>query len=126
MYAVGTDHPLKQPCVRILEMIAKRRMQAVTDAEVLQELLHRYTAIGQRKRAVEVCNLFIKVVPDIFPVTSIIMEKALELHLKLPQLQARDSLHAAIILDHDIPYIVSADRHFDHVEDFDRLDPSSF
>ncbi|MBI2486435.1 MAG: type II toxin-antitoxin system VapC family toxin [Deltaproteobacteria bacterium] len=126
MYAVGVEHPLKAPCVDILEAIAQGRLMAVTDVEVLQELLHRYTALGQRERAVEVCRLFLKVVPDVLPVTRKSFEQAMELHLRFPHLQARDSLHAAVMLEHKISHIISADRHFDGFPGIIRLDPSQF
>jgi predicted nucleic acid-binding protein len=85
MYAAGVEHPLKAPCGAILEAIAQGKLTAVTDAEVLQELLHRYTALGHRERAVDVCHLFLKVVPEVFPVTRETIERALELHLQFPQ-----------------------------------------
>ena len=44
IYAAGREHPLKAPCVRVLELAAERPYDFVTDAEVLQELLHRYLA----------------------------------------------------------------------------------
>lgn len=126
MYAAGAEHPLKALCVAILEAIARGELTAVTDAEVLQELLHRYTALGQRERAVEVCRLFLQIVPDVLPVTREAVEQALELHLRFPQLQARDSLHAAVMLTHRITRIISADRHFDGMPELTRLDPSAF
>lgn len=126
MYAAGTEHPLKAPCMAILEAIARGELTAVTDAEVLQELLHRYTALGQRERAVEVCRLLLQVVPDVLPVTREAFERALELHLQFPHLQARDSLHAAVMLQHNITRIISADRHFDGLTGLHRLDPSAF
>ena len=52
MYAVGAEHPLKAPCVHLLEAVAKREMRAVIDVEVLQEILHRYTSLGRREEAV--------------------------------------------------------------------------
>lgn len=126
MYAAGTEHPLKASCVAILEAIAQGELAAVTDAEVVQELLHRYTALGQRERAVEVCRLFLKVVPHVLPVTREALEEALDLHLQFPQLQARDSLHAAVMRWHKIAKIISADRHFDGLPHLQRLDPSTF
>ncbi|MDR7464863.1 MAG: type II toxin-antitoxin system VapC family toxin [Armatimonadota bacterium] len=126
MYAAGGEHPLKAPCVAILEAVARREMTAVTDAEVLQEMLHRYTAPQQRQRAAEVCRLFLKVVPDVLPVTREAIERALDLHLRIPHLQARDSLHAAVMLGHGVTRIISADRHFDGVPDLSRIDPAEF
>ena len=126
MYAVGVEHPLKGPCVAILEAIARGQLQAVTDAEVLQELLHRYTALGERTRAVEVCRLFLQVVPEVLPITGEVIEEALELHLQYPQLPARDSLHWAVMRCHDLRHLISADRHFDGLPDLERLDPAAW
>jgi hypothetical protein len=69
MYAVGSEHPLKEPCVAILAEIARGDLIAATDAEVVQEILHPYSALGQRGRVVEVARLFLTVVPDVLPVT---------------------------------------------------------
>lgn len=123
MYAAGADHPMKAPCVAILEAAARGKLDAVTDAEVLQEILHRYTALNQRIRALEICRLFMEVVPTIFPITSGIFASALELHRKISALQTRDSVHTAVMLSQNIKRIISADRHFDAVPGIVRIDP---
>ena len=48
MYLVGADHPHKAEATRLLERAASNRERLVTDAEVLQEILHRYVAIARR------------------------------------------------------------------------------
>lgn len=126
MYAAGAEHALKAPCVAILESIAKGELKAVTDAEVVQEILHRYTALGRRNHAVEVCRLFLQFVPNVLPITRQIIERALEFHLQFSQLQARDSLHVAAMVEYKIARIISADRHFDGVPGIFRLDPTQF
>ena len=47
IYASGRKHPNKEPCARVLTMAAEHPWSFVTDAEVLQELLHRYLASGR-------------------------------------------------------------------------------
>jgi len=126
MYAVGTEHPLKSPCLAILDAIARGRLNAVTDAEVFQEILHRYTALGQRARAVEVCELFAQVVTEVWPVTMPVMQRAFALHERYPTIQARDAVHAAAMVEHGLTHIVSADRHFDEIEALIRIDPADF
>jgi len=126
MYAVGAEHPLKKPCVAILEAVATGVLTAVTDIEVLQEILHRYTALGQRTRAAEVARLFLQVVPEALPITKDTFLLAIELHLSYTALQARDALHAAVMQQHSIGRIISADRHFDSLPGITRLDPSSW
>jgi hypothetical protein len=123
MYAAGGDHPMKTPCVAILEAAARGKLDVVTDAQVLQEILHRYTALNQRIRALEICRLFMEVVPAIYPITSAIVVSALEIHRKIPALQARDSVHTAVMLGQNIHRLISADWHFDPVPGIVRIDP---
>jgi predicted nucleic acid-binding protein len=115
MYAVGAQHPLKAPCLAILDSVATGKLTAVTDVEVLQEILHRYTALGQRLRAVEVAELFLQIEDFLL---------ATQLHSQYVALQARDSLHLAIMQRQGIFHIISADRHFDGIPGLIRLDPA--
>ena len=48
MYLIGAPHPHKADAQRLLEKLVSERQRLVTDAEVLQEILHRYVAIGRR------------------------------------------------------------------------------
>ena len=48
MYLVGAPHPHKADAQRLLEKLITDRQRLVTDAEVLQEILHRYVAIDRR------------------------------------------------------------------------------
>jgi predicted nucleic acid-binding protein len=48
MYLVGTPHPHKIDAQRLIERAIAEGERLVTDAEVLQEILHRYVAIGRR------------------------------------------------------------------------------
>jgi uncharacterized protein len=45
MYAAGAEYPHKAPSVSLLRSIALGELEAAVDAEVLQEILHRYRAI---------------------------------------------------------------------------------
>jgi hypothetical protein len=48
MYLVGAAHPHKADAQQLLEASVSARERLVTDAEVLQEILHRYAAINRR------------------------------------------------------------------------------
>lgn len=124
MYAVGTAHPLKQPCVDFLEAVARGQIIALTDAEVLQEILHRYSALNQRQRAIEVVRLFLKIVPTVLPITLADVERALDVHQRYERLQARGSLHLAVMVNNGVQRILSADQHFDAVNEVQRFDPT--
>lgn len=45
MYLVGAEHPNKESARRVLERLVAGRTRLVTDADVIQEILRRYTAI---------------------------------------------------------------------------------
>ena len=123
MYAVGAEHPLKEPCLGILRAIASGELAAATDVEVCQEIVHRYTALGERDQALRVAHLFIQLVPEVLPITKGDLLLSLEIHQRYPSLQARDSLHTAVMRNNGIQLIISADRHFDEVEGIERIDP---
>jgi len=48
MYLIGADHPHKTEAQVLLERLIAAGQRLVTDAEVLHEILHRYTAIDKR------------------------------------------------------------------------------
>ena len=123
MYAVGAPHPLKQPCLRVLEASGRGEIAALTDSEVLQEILHRYTAFGQRGLALEVLGLFVRAVPDVLAVTRADVEAAAALLVEREALRVRDAVHVAVMARHGIGRIVTADRHFDGLPGVTRLDP---
>ena len=45
MYLVGATHPNRDRAVAILAQLVRDGEQLITDVEVYQEILHRYTAI---------------------------------------------------------------------------------
>jgi uncharacterized protein len=54
MYLVGAAHSHKADAQRLLEAAIAAGRRLVTSAEVLQEILHRCTAIGRRE-AIQPC-----------------------------------------------------------------------
>jgi predicted nucleic acid-binding protein len=46
-YLVGAEHPHKADAQRVLDDLVVREERLATDAEVLQEILHRYSAISR-------------------------------------------------------------------------------
>ena len=47
IYASGGQHPFKEPCTRIMQMVVEGPDSFVTTSEVLQEILHHYRARRQ-------------------------------------------------------------------------------
>jgi hypothetical protein len=123
MYAAGVEHPLKSPSLRVLEAAACGRIVAVTDAEVLQEIMHRYALLNSRDKGADVVELFVQILQDVLPVTREDMAQALVLYREHSNVQTRDAVHAAVMANHGITAIVTADRHFDLFPGLRRIDP---
>ncbi len=125
MYADGSSHPLKEPCVRALEMIADGSLPTVTSVEVLQEILHRYFSLGRRAEGVVLARRVARLL-SIVPVTLSDVLDAADLAARHQQLAARDLVHLAVMRNHGLDTILSADAHFDAVPGITRLAPESF
>ena len=126
IYAAGREHPLKAPCAQILVLAAEHPGLFITSAEVLQELLHRYLALGIWKQGREVFGRFADImVGHISSIEPADVIRAAELADGTQGLSGRDLLHAAVMQRHEVSQIVSADADFDRVADIQRLAPSS-
>ncbi len=124
MYAAGADHPNKAPASRFLDRVALDEVEAAIDAETLQEILHRYRAIGRWDDGRQVFDLARVLVPSVLPITARLLDLARELLDRYPGLMARDALHAAAALEHTGGAICSFDGDFDGVEGLHRIEPS--
>jgi predicted nucleic acid-binding protein len=121
MYLVGAEHPHKVDARRLLERAVAENHRLVTDAEVLQEILHRYVAINRRD-AIQPCfNVVLEIVDEVLPVTLETLSEACGIVIGHPDLTARDAIHLAVMREHGIEQILSFDRHFDGLPGVTRL-----
>ncbi|MEE8138742.1 MAG: type II toxin-antitoxin system VapC family toxin [Thermoanaerobaculia bacterium] len=121
MYLVGSSHPHKTDAQRLLERSIAGRERLVTDAEVLQEILHRYVAIDRRDAIQPAFDAVLGVVDEIFPIELRDTDRAKEIVLSSRRVSARDALHLAIMERHGIPRILSFDSGFDDFPGSERL-----
>lgn len=126
MYAAGGEHPLREPCRRIVEAIGSKRVDAATSTEVIQEILHRGIAIRRVDASVDLANRTMDLFAPVLPITHALMRRVPDLVRRYPGLDARDLIHVATCIHEGIPAIVSADRGFDQVAEVRRIDPSEF
>ena len=126
MYAVGREHPYRRPCQEVLRQIAEGEVQAVVDCEVHQEILHRYLSLRLPEKAHQISLRLEVLIPHTLPIMLEDIVRARQLVGRYPDLPARDLLHVAVMLNHGITRILSADAHFDRVEEVERIDPLSF
>ena len=113
MYLVGATHPHKADARRWLEELVSRQERLVTDAEVLQEILHRYVAIERRDAIQPAFDALLGIVDEVFPVERATAERAKGIVLGRNGLSARDAIHLAVMQIHGVTRILSFDRGFD-------------
>jgi len=126
IYAAGRPHRLKEPSAQVLMLVAERPEAFLTDAEVLQELLHRYLALRLWPAGGgDVFRRFAELMRErVEPVHAVDVERAALLADTYPDLGARDLLHAAVMSRLGVRGIVSADAGFDRLPEVERLDPT--
>jgi len=121
MYLVGAPHPRKADAQRLLERSLLAGERLVTDAEVLQEVLHRYVAIRRRDAIQPAYDALLGVVDAVFPIQLEDAERAREIVLGFPALSARDAIHLAVMERMSVKTILSFDRGFDGFPGVERL-----
>lgn len=126
MYAAGANHPHKRPSSSFLEKVASGEFEATIDAEILQEILHRYRAIRRWNEGRKVYDLTRQVFPIVIPITADALDLARAILDEHKNLMARDALHASVIQLHDIDSLCSYDQDFDAIPNISRKEPSDF
>lgn len=121
MYLIGAAHPHKVDAQRVLERLVSDRERLVTDAEVLQEILHRYAAIDRRDAIQPAYDLLLAVVDEVLPIDRASTERAKDIVMGRRRLSARDALHIAVMEQHGIGRILSFDSGFDGLPGITRL-----
>ena len=121
MYLIGAPHPHKSDAQRLLEKLVSDRQRLVTDAEVLQEILHRYVAIDRRDAIQPAFDALLGVVDQVLAVDRAVAERAKEIVLGRRQISARHAVHLAVMEQHGIEQILTFDSGFDGFPGITRL-----
>lgn len=121
MYLVGQPHPHKADAQHLIESAIADGERLVTDAEVLQEILHRYVAIDRRDAIQPAFDAILGIVEEVFPIHEVDVERAKLIVLGKRNLSARDAVHLAVMHRQDVARIMSLDTGFDGVPGITRL-----
>jgi uncharacterized protein len=121
MYVAGRDHALRDPARRFLARAQAGEVDICTSTEVLQEILYRYSALKRLDLAASVYDLFVQLCPTVLPVTLADTDRAKSLLVGAPGTSARDAVHAAVMLNHDVVEIATFDEAFDRIDGVSRL-----
>lgn len=123
-YAVGVEHPLREPCRQLLTAHAEGVVEAATTIEVIQEFAHVRARRRSREDAVTLARRYMAAL-------ALVVTQAEDLTLGLtlyecyPALGAFDAILAAVALNGNAEALVSADRAFGTVPHLPWIDPAT-
>jgi predicted nucleic acid-binding protein len=123
IYARGLPHPYRDACRGLLAEVEAGREEANLDTEVLQEIVHVYWYRRRLQRGLDYLDRLLTLFPTPFSVTLETITTARSILADHRHLQPRDAIHAAVVLNHGLEAIISADRAFDVIAEIKRLDP---
>jgi predicted nucleic acid-binding protein len=121
MYLIGAAHPHKAEAQVILERLIAAGERLVTDAEVLQEILHRYTAIGKREAIGPAFQVTLGIVDEVISIEKAEVVRGGEIAQSRAVMSARDGVHIAVMERHGIRTILSFDGDFDRWPGLQRI-----
>lgn len=124
VYAVGAEHPYREPCRAVLGFAREGRFEPEASVELVHELAYVRARKAPDRVAAAKAASAVKKICLLHPLEPADTDHALTLWVRYPSLDMRDAIFAATALRRDIPTILSADRAFDAVEDLDRVDPA--
>ena len=115
MYLIGAAHRNKVAARRALEEAVAAGESLCTDAEVLQEILHRYSAIRRPQDIDPAFDALLAVVDVVHPIERADVARARRLLHSTSSMSARDAVHIAVMQGRDIGRILSFDAGFDGI-----------
>ena len=122
MYLVGSAHPNKDRAIALLTQLVRDGERFISDVEVYQEILHRYTAI-QRPDAIDAAFESLDgIADDVLAFSMSEIRSARALLGSAAGLSARDALHVAVMQKAGVSRILSFDDGFDACPGIERLD----
>lgn len=125
MYAAGKEHPNKRASLKFLSSLASPKIGRgyCTNAEVVQEIFHRYQSINRFAVATTILETILALQIEILPIEYEDLIYCHKLMKGSKGLSARDAIHAAVIERRQVEAIVSFDKDFDKITEIKRIEP---
>ena len=121
MYLVGGPHPHKFDAQILLRRLSDADIRLVTDAEVLQEIVHRFSAIKRNAVIDLALQAILDVVDEVFPIMKTDVLRAAQIVQHPALFSARDALHIAVMERMAIRSILTFDSDFDKWPGLERI-----
>ncbi len=124
VYALGVEHPYREPCREIVRKAAVGDLQGEASADLLQELTHqRARRTGDRLGAAKAAQS-VAALAWWHPVEPNDVQRGIDLFEMHKELNTRDAVFAALAINRGIDAILATDRAFDEIEGLERIDPA--
>jgi hypothetical protein len=111
-YAVGTEHPLREPSRRLLTAIGEGTVTATTTVDVIQEFAHGHARRRPRATAAAHARLYATLLAPLLSPVEGDLVAGLQLFERDDHLDAFDAVLAATAIAHEAKALLSADRAF--------------
>lgn len=121
MYLIGAPHPNKTRAIELVNGLVRGGERLVTDVEVYQEILHRYTAIRRIDAIGPAFGSLDAIVDAVFTFGMPEVRIARTIIGTVDGISARDALHVAIMRNNRVHRVLSFDRGFDAVAEIERV-----
>jgi len=121
MYIIGAPHDNRTRALAMLDRLITAGTKLVTDAEVFQEILHRYAAINRTEAIQPAFDTMSQICDQVYAVEYADVESAKSILYAYPRLSPRDAIHIAIMRRADVTDILSFDAGFDEVPGIYRI-----
>jgi uncharacterized protein len=112
VYAVGADHPLREPCQQLIRAVADGTVLATTTVEVIQEFTHVRARRRDRKDAAALARDYVELLSPLLIVEETDLREGLRLYEEESGFGAFDAILAAAAWAAGADALVSADSGF--------------
>lgn len=124
VYAVGVDHPLREPCRAVITAVQDGSLAVTTTVEAIQEFCQVRARRRGRADAVELSVSYAELFTPLVSLETNDLVEGLRLFGSIEPLGAFDAVLAACALRRDATGLISADRAFSKVPGLHHLDPA--
>jgi predicted nucleic acid-binding protein len=124
VYAVGAEHPLRDPCRALMGALARGELRASTTPEVLQEFAHVRARRRDRADAVVLTRAYAALLAPLLVADAADLAAGLDLFERHDRLGVFDAVLAAVALSRGADGLVSADQAFAGLRGLPHLDPA--
>ena len=124
VYATGREHPLREPCRRLVDAVGDGRLRATTTVEVVEEFVHVRSRRLDRADAVDEGRHYLRLLRPLLMADEAALYHGLDLYRR-HDLGMYDAVLAAAAVTGSAEALVSADRGFVGVPGLRHVDPSS-